>query len=205
MAENFQRIAFTPEVLAAQRQAYGVSHAVDPDSPETVDPLGEPERAFIEARDSFYLATVSATGWPYVQHRGGAPGFLRVLDPHTVAFADLGGNRQLVTTGHLAANDRVALILMDYPNRRRLKILGRARVVAPSDRPKLAALVPRAADAERLIVVHVHGLDWNCPKSITPRYTEAEVEAYVAPLRERLRELEGRSRRDEDPGDSPRS
>lgn len=183
---KFQHVAFTPRVLAAQRSAYGRTYALANDPGR--DALGPDEIAFVEARDSFYLATVSESGWPYVQHRGGPPGFLRALDPHTLAFADLRGNRQLVTVGNLATNARVALILVDYPNRARLKILAHAEVLAPGTEPELAArLAPggRTQQVERLLRLHVVGFDWNCPQNITPRYTQAEVEAHVASLRER--------------------
>lgn len=180
---KFQHLAFTPRVLDAQRSAYGRTYAVEPDPGR--DPLGPDEAAFIEARDSFYMATTSESGWPYVQHRGGPPGFLRVLDAHTLAFADLRGNRQLVSVGNLATNDRVALILMDYPNRARLKLLARAELLAASADPELTARVApegKAKIVERIVRLHVVGFDWNCPQNITPRYTQAEVKAYVASL-----------------------
>lgn len=178
---KFQQVAFTPRVLAAQQAAYGRTYAVDPEAGR--DPLGPDEVDFVEARDSFYLASVTESGWPYVQHRGGPPGFLRALDAHTVAFADLRGNRQLVTVGNLDTNDRVALILVDYPARRRLKVLAHAEVVVPEEASTLLALLSAPAQrsqVERLVRLHVVGFDWNCPRHITPRYTEAEVEAYVA-------------------------
>ena len=151
------------------------------------------EQDFISARDSFYLATVTETGWPYMQHRGGPPGFLRVLDEHTLAFADYAGNRQLLSTGNLAANDKAALFLMDYPNRTRLKILGHARAVDAREHPELVNQLaePRMrAQVERLFFIDVISFDWNCPKHITPRYTAAEVESAIAPLRQRIAELE---------------
>ena len=178
---KFQQVAFTPRVLAAQQAAYGRTYAVDPEAGR--DPLGPDEVAFVEARDSFYLASVTESGWPYVQHRGGPPGFLRALDAHTLAFADLRGNRQLVTVGNLATNDRVALILVDYPARRRLKILAHAEVLTREQAPELLELLAAPAQrrhVERLLRLHVVGFDWNCPQHITPRYTQAEVEAYVS-------------------------
>jgi predicted pyridoxine 5'-phosphate oxidase superfamily flavin-nucleotide-binding protein len=157
------------------------------------DALTDDESAFIQARDSFYLATVSENGWPYIQHRGGRPGFLHVLDQRTLAFADYRGNRQLLSTGNLAANDRVALFLMDYPQRTRLKILGHARVEDTRQHPEL---VQKFAEpgvhriVERLFFVDVISFDWNCPKYITPRYTVDEIEGLVAPLKQRIAELE---------------
>lgn len=180
---KFQHVAFTPRVLDAQKSAYGRTYAVAPDPGR--DPLGPDEAGFILARDSFYMATVSESGWPYVQHRGGPPGFLAVLDAHTLAFADVRGNRQLVSVGNLATNDRVALILMDYPNRARLKLLAHAELLAADADPALTArLAPegKTKTVERLVRLHVVGFDWNCPQNITPRYTQAEVEAYVASL-----------------------
>jgi predicted pyridoxine 5'-phosphate oxidase superfamily flavin-nucleotide-binding protein len=129
--------------------------------------------------------TVSESGWPYVQHCGGPPGFLAVLDAHTLAFADLRGNRQLVSVGNLATNDRVALILMDYPNRARLKLLAQAELVAADADPALTArlaLEGKTKTVERVVRLHFVGFDWNCPQNITPRYKQTEVEAYVASL-----------------------
>ena len=194
MAHQFSRIAFTPAVKAAQERAgsrasYERFAARGPGN----DRLGDEEIGFVAGRDGFYLATVSETGWPYVQHRGGAPGFVAVLDDRTIAFADVRGNRQYVTVGNLAGNDRVALIFMDYPNRRRLKVLGRARMVEPDDDPALLArLQPPDRDArvERAMVIAIEAFDWNCPQYITPRYTDAEIAAAVAPLRRRLADLE---------------
>lgn len=188
MAENFLRTAFTSSVLDAQRAAYG--RAQGPFPAGAIDALGPDERAFIEARDSFYMATVSETGWPYVQHRGGPAGFLRALDAHTLAFADVRGNRQLVSTGNLAHDARVALILVDYPRRARLKLLGRAAVLEPREHAELASQLLPAGRVERIVRIDVVGLDWNCPQNITPRYTEAEVEEYAATLRARITELE---------------
>lgn len=191
MADRFIQTVLTPSVLAAQQHYFG-RHAVLMNAPDR-DPLTDEERLFIEARDSFYLATVSENGWPYLQHRGGAPGFLRVVSPTQLAFADYKGNRQMLTTGNLAANDRVALFLMDYPRRERLKILGHARVEDARQHPELVAQLaePEARGiVERLFVIDVLSFDWNCPKYITPRFTSAEVEVAVASLKQRIAELE---------------
>ncbi|HEX8680168.1 MAG TPA: pyridoxamine 5'-phosphate oxidase family protein, partial [Chthoniobacterales bacterium] len=175
---------------------YGRAAGIAPTASEPRTPLDPDAIEFIKARDSFYIATVSETGWPYVQHRGGPAGFLRVLNPETVAFDDFLGNRQLLSTGNLAGgNDRVALFLMDYPQRTRLKIMGHARVLDAEDEPALAQdLVPNRRllpKVERVFLIDVVSYDWNCPQYITPRYTEEEVaRLIVAPLNERIRELE---------------
>jgi predicted pyridoxine 5'-phosphate oxidase superfamily flavin-nucleotide-binding protein len=192
MAERFVKTMFTPEVLAAQQHYYGRAAQVA-DAPEH-DRLTEDEQAFIASRDSFYLGTISESGWPYIQHRGGSKGFLQMLDPQTLAFADYGGNRQMLSTGNLATNDRVTLFLMDYPRRERLKILGHARVLDARDHVELAQRVHppgfNQAKPERVFVVDVLSFDWNCPKFITPRFTSEEVETAVEPLRRRIAELE---------------
>ena len=154
-----------------------------PDPPDVSDTGDVPDEAtFIHAQRSFYMATVSETGWPYVQHRGGAPGFLRVLDAKTLSFADLPGNRQFISVGNVANDDRVALILVDYAHRHRMKLLGRLGVQES----------PGTGRTERTMTIHVEAFDWNCPKYITPRFTATEVEAAVAPLKARIAELEAR-------------
>ena len=193
MGHRFAELAFTPTVMAVQehegsRDSYrrlegGEAHH---------DRLGPAEASFIAARDSFYMATVSETGWPYLQHRGGPRGFLKVLDEGTIGFADFRGNRQYVSVGNLLGDDRVALILVDYPNRRRLKILGRARAVTMDDAAKLGRLgVPGyRAKVERGLLIAVETFDWNCPQHLTPRFTTEEIKAAVAPLHARIAELE---------------
>jgi len=181
MPSAFASIAFTPSVKAAQTR-YG-SRENNRGFELSEDPrneLGEYEIAFIEARDSFYQATVSENSWPYVQHRGGSAGFLRVLDSRTIGFADLSGNRQYLSVGNLNASPRISLILMDYPNRRRLKLWGTVRIIHETDEPELIARLEVAsyrARVERGIVIHIEAIEWNCPQHITPRYTEAEMAA----------------------------
>ncbi len=191
MAAKFLELTFTASVRRAQEHFYGKSQRVA-GVPER-DAFTDEETSFIQSRDSFYMATINESGWPYVQHRGGEPGFLRVLSPATLAFADYKGNRQLLSTGNLAANDRVALFLMDYPQRTRLKILGHARVEDAREHPELVAQVAEPdvhRIVERLFFIEVVSFDWNCPQYITPRYTAAEVEAAVAALKQRIIELE---------------
>ena len=191
MASRFLETLITPAVRRAQAHYYGRESR--PMNASERDPLGEEELAFIAARDSFYLATVSENDWPYVQHRGGATGFLRALNPSLVAFADYKGNRQLLSTGNLAVHDRVTLFLMDYPNRTRLKIIGHARVEDAAEHPELFAQLaePEIARAvERFFFIDVLSFDWNCQQYITPRYTLAEVKELISPLKRRIAELE---------------
>ena len=191
MAERFVKTMLTPEVLAAQQHYYG--RAANSAGTAQRDSLTDEERTFIESRDSFYLATISESGWPYLQHRGGLPGFLRVMDPQTLAFADYGGNRQLLSTGNLATNDRATLLLMDYPRRERLKILGHARVLDARNQPELAQRIQPAGTSqivERIFLVDVLSYDWNCPKFITPRYTRDEINSMMESLQNRIAELE---------------
>ena len=173
MLHSFAKIAFTSNVKALQemhgsRDRYaGFDDAADKPVMLTID-----EVEFIESRDSFYQATVSETGWPYVQHRGGPIGFLKVLDSKTIGFADFRGNRQYVSVGNLVNNDRIALIMMDYVNRRRLKIFGRVGLVQKEDDPKLLARLidpEYPAKVEHAFVVHIEAFSWNCPQHITPR------------------------------------
>ncbi len=195
MALKYLELAMTEAVRRAQNQYYG--RAVNIVGAPERDPLGQDEAEFIAARDSFYLGSISETGWPYIQHRGGPPGFLRLVNETTLAFADYKGNRQLLTTGNVSVNDRVALFLMDYPNRARLKILGHARV---EDARVHHELTTRIADpkmqssVERLVFIDVVSFDWNCPKYITPRYSPEEVEELAGPLRTRIAELEAELR-----------
>jgi predicted pyridoxine 5'-phosphate oxidase superfamily flavin-nucleotide-binding protein len=189
MARKYAEIAMTPAVREAQQLYFGRSPHVPAGAGP--DPLGPEEMAFIAERDSFYMATVSETGWPYLQHRGGRPGFLRVLDPHTLAFPDYKGNRQLLSTGNISVNDRVSLFLMDYPRRERLKILGHARVEPVS--PELVEKVTESdahPPVERLFFIDVASFDWNCSQYITPRYTATDVEGAIGPLKTRIAELE---------------
>ncbi len=184
---------FTPAVQAAQA-AHGSGAAYARALARGGgDRLGPDEAAFIADRDSAYLATVGEGGWPYVQHRGGPRGFLRVLDERTVGFADVCGNRQYVSVGNLGHDDRVAMILVDYPAQARLKLLARARLVERADDPALAErLTPPAfaGKVERSVVLTVEGFDWNCPQHITPRFTQDEIDRALTPVRDRLAELE---------------
>jgi len=179
MSHQFAEIMFTDDVKAAQ-SAYGSRQRMERFAGVAGpnDELSERESDFIGQRDSFYVATVNEDGWPYVQHRGGPPGFLRVLGPRQLAYADFRGNMQLVSMGNTRGNDRVSLILMDYPNRRRLKILGHMHVENAADvsTGDLAAvgLDDYRALIERVVYIDIAAFDWNCPQHITPRYSESE-------------------------------
>jgi uncharacterized protein len=187
MARNYIHTLFTDAARAMQqadgsREGYARMEAGADGSP---DAMGEKEAAFIAARDSFYMASVTAEGWPYVQHRGGPAGFLKLLEGNRLGFADYRGNRQHVSTSNFAADPRVSLFLMDYPGRRRLKILGHAHVLSAGEAPDLLGqLMPDGygAVAERAYLIDVIGFDWNCPQHITPRFTEVEIAAGIRPL-----------------------
>jgi predicted pyridoxine 5'-phosphate oxidase superfamily flavin-nucleotide-binding protein len=179
MTHRFADIAFTDSVKAAQeRNGSRAQNERYQSKFGPNDQLSLREINFIALRDTFYLATVSETDWPYVQHRGGPPGFLRVLGPSQLAYADFGGNTQLVSVGNVSKNDRCSIILMDYPKRRRLKILGHMRVEdAESVEPKARAAVEipdYKARVERIVFIDIVAFDWNCPQHITRRYTESE-------------------------------
>ena len=191
MPYGFLDMASTPSVRAAQRAMGSDRVYRNFKGDRTFDRFTPNETAFIAARDSFYMATVSESGWPYVQHRGGPRGFLKVVDEKTMAFADYRGNRQYISVGNLDANGRAALILVDYAARARLKIYAHVEAV-PIDND-LAALIAEPdykARPERVFVLRLAAFDWNCPQHITPRFTEAEVAAAMTPLRDRLTVLE---------------
>lgn len=190
MPYGFLDTLATPSVRAAQAANGSGGLFDDPAIDRAFDRFGENEAAFIAQRDSFYLASASASGWPYVQHRGGPAGFLKVLDETRLGFADYRGNRQYITLGNVADDDRVALFLMDYPNRARLKILGRMSV--STDPAVIAALMDEGyrARPERAFIIRLHAFDWNCAQHITPRFTAPEIAAVVNPLRARIAELE---------------
>ena len=186
MAFRFGSVIFTSAIQALQekygsRRQYGRRETTGPAGP----PIGPMEAEFIGERDRFYIATVGEGGWPYVQHRGGPAGFLKVIDDQTIAFADVGGNKQYVTAGNLMTNDRVALILVDYPRQARLKILGHAQIFEGEDAASwIARLGSDEIDGvvERIFVIRVEATDWNCSQHITPRFTEDLIRLVLAPL-----------------------
>jgi len=197
MPRAFAELTFTPNVRAHQeRMGSAASYAKFIEGgPQQGHEIGPAEKQFIEARDGFYQSTVSETGWPYVQFRGGPVGFLKVLGPTTIGYADLSGNRQYISRGNLDHNDRIALILMDYANQRRLKILGRMVFAEGAD--SAADLVPDGAEtpAERAAIITVEALDWNCPRHITPRFTEAELRPHLHDLGQQLAQLQAENDR----------
>ncbi|WP_067822947.1 pyridoxamine 5'-phosphate oxidase family protein [Nocardia inohanensis] len=194
MTGHYAQIAFTDAVRAHQA-AHGSLHGYQRMAAvaEVADRLTQNEAWFIEERDSFYLATVSETGWPYIQHRGGPRGFLNVIDSRTLGFADFRGNKQYISRGNLDHDDRVALFLMDYAAKTRLKIFGRARVVEADADPELLAslAVPGyAGKPERAVLITVEAFDWNCSQHIPELYPREEVLETVQTLRDRITELE---------------
>jgi predicted pyridoxine 5'-phosphate oxidase superfamily flavin-nucleotide-binding protein len=193
MPYKFLDVTATPSVRAAQAANGSRDMWEHFKGHRIFDRFTDNEAAFIAERDSFYMATVSESGWPYVQHRGGPPGFLKVLDEKTLGFADFRGNLQYISLGNVTADDRVALILVDYPNRARLKILAHMEVRDLAAEPGLAArlaLPGYKAKLERAFLLHLETFDWNCPQHITPRYTMADIEVAVSPLQSRIAELE---------------
>jgi predicted pyridoxine 5'-phosphate oxidase superfamily flavin-nucleotide-binding protein len=194
MAHNFGSLVFTPVIKALQeRHGSRRQYARLEQSGASPDRLGQHESEFIAERDSFYLASVGETGWPYIQHRGGPSGFLKVIDERTIGFADFSGNKQFISAGNLMTDNRVALILVDYPRQARLKILGRAEILEGGEAREWIYRVhdPRyRAVIERVFVIRVEAFDWNCPQHITPRFTADEIQEVLAPIERRMRQLE---------------
>jgi predicted pyridoxine 5'-phosphate oxidase superfamily flavin-nucleotide-binding protein len=179
MPHQFSTLTYTPSVKEVQREmgSRKAGEMMTERGPAN-DRLGPDERYFISLRDGFYMATVSETGWPYIQFRGGPAGFLHVIDEHTIAFADVTGNRQYISTGNLRANNRVALFLMDYPTQSRLKILGEAEILPWKDAGELQTVLPLPPKSkpERVVRIHVDAFDWNCPQHIPQRFTLEELQ-----------------------------
>jgi predicted pyridoxine 5'-phosphate oxidase superfamily flavin-nucleotide-binding protein len=193
MRRKFTEIAFTPEVKAAQTQ-YGTREIYEKFVQQgiTEDLLTAKEIEFIQARDSFYLGTVGSNGYPYIQFRGGATGFLRIIDDRTLGFADFKGNLQYISVGNLLESDRVFLFLMDYAHRRRLKIWGRAKVIDDVSLLSELAVSNYSAEIERGIIITIEAMSWNCPQHIPLKYSEAEVKTKTDPLEGRIKELEAK-------------
>jgi hypothetical protein len=195
MGHKFAEIAFTDSVREIQQELGSRAAYSSMDRGEDYNNvLGQDESNFIAARDSFYMASVSETGWPYLQHRGGPAGFMKIIDEQTIGFADFRGNRQYVSLGNFTKDDRVALFFMDYANQTRLKLLGRVRIVGSEESRLLKDLEVEAyrGRVERGITIRVEAFDWNCPQHITPRYTESQVRELMAPIIEENRVLKSR-------------
>ena len=191
---SFGKLAFTPLVKKLQ-ELYGSRTQYErmEKSSASEDRLTEFEKEFLAGRDTFYWATTGATGWPYVQHRGGPKGFLKVIDDRTLAFADFRGNKQYISTGNLMSDDRVAIILVDYPRQARLKILGHVEIFEGAKAENWLARIRVAgykAVIERVFVIHIEAYDWNCPQHITPRYTAEEIREAMHATEEKLSTLE---------------
>lgn len=196
MSRHYGTIAFTDAVRATQEHygsdAFYSSRVIRAGAAPGPDPITEDVRTFLSQRDGFYIASVSETGWPYVQFRGGPSGFVRVLDDHAVGWADFKGNLQYISTGNLTATDRVALFVMDYAHRRRLKMFGHASIITvEEDAAFVESLVVPGYDAvvQRAIVVRIEAFDWNCQQHITPRFSAAELEPHLAALRDEVAAL----------------
>lgn len=197
--QNYYDIAFTPAVRALQERN-GSSRiyeaAADAPAPHKLEAQ---EIEYLSRLDSFYLATVSENGWPYLQHRGGESGFVKVLGPTTIGWLERRGNRQYLGTGNITADDRVSLIFVDYPNRNRLKLFGHATYQHEPDPELVAALDGEAVRSDGAITVEIAATAWNCPKYITPRYTAEQVRAVTDELQARINDLESRLAAHEDP------
>jgi uncharacterized protein len=194
MAYTFGSLVFTP-VIKGLQERYGSrrQYARREDSAFSQDGIGPSETQFLAECDSFYMASIGATGWPYVQHRGGTKGFLKVIDEHTIAFADFRGNKQFISAGNLLTDDRVALIMVDYPRQARLKILGRVKIVEGTEAKEWVEKVRDPgydAVIERVFVIHVEAFDWNCQHHITPRFTAEQIRPALSGVEERLQTLE---------------
>ena len=194
MTARYAEIAFTDAIKERQKAAGSRAsyENMAKKSSGEADVIGEAEEAFIGMRDSFYVASVTSDGWPYMQHRGGPRGFLKVVDPRTLAWADYTGNKQYISAGNVDDENRVSLFLMDYPNQRRLKIMGRARTVELDDPDFPDGVIDDdyGAPVERAWLIDVAAFDWNCPKHITPRFTEADIAPAVDKLMKRIHDLE---------------
>jgi uncharacterized protein len=199
MPKSFGSLVFTPVVKALQER-YGSRRQYErlEKSGDKPAPLGPDERDFIGERDTLYMASIGSTGWPYVQHRGGPKGLVKVIDENTIAFADFRGNKQYVSAGNLTTNDRVALILVDYPRQLRLKILGRVQIFEGAEAKEWIEKVRDPgykATIERVFVIKVEAFDWNCQQHIIPRFTEEEIREALEPAENRMQRLEDENKK----------
>lgn len=193
MAKNFASLAFTDAVKAMQEKMGSRKSYARMERETWVDGLTENEIDFISQQNSFYMASIGENSFPYIQHRGGPKGFVKVLDAKRIGFIDFKGNMQYISVGNIATNNNVAIIMIDYPSRTRLKILAKAEIVELKDSPVLynsLDLSEYKFKPERMMVLHVEAYDWNCPQHITPRYTAEEIELAFAPQKQYVLKLE---------------
>jgi uncharacterized protein len=193
MAKNFAAIAYSDTVKQMQEKLGSRATYARMERDTYIDGLTDNEVDFIAQRDSFYMASIGENGFPYIQHRGGPKGFLKVLDSKRIGFIDFKGNMQYITVGNLATNNNVALIMVDYPARARLKVFARAEIIELKNNPELYGLLnleDYKFKPERMMVLNIEAYDWNCPQHITPRYSAEEIEQAFAPQRNRMMQLE---------------
>lgn len=193
MAKNFASIAFTDAVKTIQEKNGSRASYARMEQHTYVDGLTANEIDFISQRDSFYLATIGDNGYPYIQHRGGPKGFVKVLDSKRIGFIDFKGNMQYVSVGNIATNNNVSIIMVDYPARARLKIYAKAAIVELEDHSDLYELLDLndyKFKPERMMVLHIEAYDWNCPQHITPRYTVEDIEEAFSSQREHIAKLQ---------------
>lgn len=187
MAHKYTEIMFTDNVKNIQEeQGSRQSYSRFEDGEDYNNILGPKEAEFIMERDSFYMASVSETGWPYVQHRGGPKGFVRILDEETIGFADFRGNKQYISAGNFKGDDRASLFFMDYKNKRRLKMAGRVSLIDDNEVIDQMTIQDYKGKVERGFVIKIEAFDWNCPQHITPRYTKEDMQ----PLMDHIEQLE---------------
>lgn len=193
MAKNFAAIAFSDAVKELQEKHGSRKGYERMEKFNFIDGLSENEKGFIEDRDSFYLASIGVKNFPYIQHRGGPKGFVKVIDKDTLGFIDFSGNKQYISVGNFATNNNVALIMMDYPARARLKIFAKAEIIELKDNPELLSkldLGDYQYRPERMMLFHIEAYDWNCPQHIIPRFTVDEIEKALKPQLNKMQQLE---------------
>ena len=199
MAQKFGSLVFTPTIKVLQER-HGSRHqyAKMEQSGPAHHGLGAMEKEFLAERDSFYIASVGSTGWPYIQHRGGPAGFVKVIDDNTIAFANFSGNKQYITSGNVVTDNRVALIFVDYPRQARLKMLGRLEILEGEKASQWLEKVRHPeykAAVDSVYVIHVEAFDWNCPQHITPRFTADQIQNAIAPIEKRMQELQSENQK----------
>lgn len=195
---NYSQLAFSDAARVLQEQ-FGSRHVYEQaEKQNMVDGLTDNEVRFIANQDHLYMASIGENGFPYIQHRGGPRGFVKVLDDQTLAFVDFSGNKQYISAGNLSTNPNVSIIMVSYPHRARLKLYAVARTVQLSEEPELFTRIDPSGykhRPERMIVLNIQAYDWNCPQHITPRYTSEEIEQAFASQRGHIADLEAENKR----------